>query len=358
LSNDVVIRTYIDGDARAIVDILTLTFSSWRRNNALDYWTWKYLATPLKSLIVVGVKNDNVIGVQHNIFLNVKLLNSIITCTYGCDTAIHPDYRGLRVFSSIQDFRDNKAREMQIKFTYSQSRNPIILKRWEKAKRVPFPHPVSYMIKIKDIDAHLVKRPFKNPILTKIGFIISNMSNRIDKFFSPKIKSSNDYVITEALDFNDYDNMFWLDINKEYNFIVEKNNDYLNWRYDKRGGNYFIKKAINGEKVLGYIVMEIQDNDGYREGFVVDLLTYSQRIDVAYDLLKEACKFFDGVGVNVIYYATVKKHPFNKMAKSHSFLDSGKTLNIGLNLLDANEEIELLKAKDPSTIYFSYADSL
>ena len=62
-----------------------------------------------------------------------------------------------------------------------------------------------------------------------------------------KIKSSvlqqydkiNDYKIFPIQYFDDRINVFWNKIRNEYNFITERNKDYLNWRYcDKRGGNH------------------------------------------------------------------------------------------------------------------------
>ncbi len=55
--------------------------------------------------------------------------------------------------------------------------------------------------------------------------------------------------------------------------------EYLNWRYsDRRGGDYILKEAIEGERALGYVVLRV---NGYQEkypvGYIVDLLALPGR---------------------------------------------------------------------------------
>ncbi len=359
MNKDFKIRLYESGDEKEIVELLRLAFPGWGSKTPIDYWKWKYLDVPLKSIVVVATVEDKIVGAQHNILFNIKMISSIIPCSYGCDVATHPDYMGLGVYSNLSEFRYKIQREKNINFSYSQSRNPIILKKWETQNRVQFPHHISYMVRIKDINLHLKRRTVKNPIITRIGYSMKKTFNALKMIPSSRQDHLKDYTILEAKRFDHGDDVLWMKIRERYNFIPEKDSVNLNWRYgNAHAGNYIIKKAVKGDEILGFIVIEVRSDDGYNEGFIVDLLALPDRLDVACALLEDACRFLDGLDVNVVYYMVVKGHPYYRLSGNFGYIDSGRTPNVVCRFLDLEKEFEVLRSSSPDTIYFSYSNSL
>ena len=113
-----------------------------------------------------------------------------------------------------------------------------------------------------------------------------------------KLLFQNDLLSPDE-DISEYDeriNTFWQNTRNDYHFIIEKNREYLNWRYcDLRSnlkGRYFVKQAEQNGEILGFIVIETRRKEDYSEGYIVDLLALPDRVDVVRKLLLDACLFF------------------------------------------------------------------
>jgi hypothetical protein len=130
----------------------------------------------------------------------------------------------------------------------------------------------------------------------------------------------------------------------------------LDWRYDKRGGNYFIKQALQGGEIVGYIAYELISKDGYSEIFVLDLVTLSDGLDVAFLLIKEICDFCEDRRINVVYYQNVVGHPYCKIFSKLGFLDSGSSPYVLLDITE--EDYEIINKAKPEQVSYTYANTL
>ena len=76
----------------------------------------------------------------------------------------------------------------------------------------------------------------------------------------------------------------------------------MNWRFcDSRGGNYVVKMAEENGSILGYIILRINKiREDYPIGYIVDLLTLPERLDVVSDLISNSVNYFDVNDVNAI----------------------------------------------------------
>ena len=79
-----------------------------------------------------------------------------------------------------------------------------------------------------------------------------------------------------------------------YDYAVVRDREYLNWRYcDPRGGRYFCKGAFEDGKLVGYAVLRINAiEEDYSVGFIVDLFTLPERLDVVAKLVDESIVFY------------------------------------------------------------------
>jgi hypothetical protein len=358
MSPNIIIRAYENGDEKDIIEFLKIAFPNWGGNSPLDYWKWKFLDNPTKSIIVVAETKGRVVGALHGVLLNVKIANSTILSLYGCDAAVHPDFRGIGIHSKLLDISEKKRDEKKVKFTYLQSRNPVVLKKFDELSRQQFPHYISYMVRIRDLDLHLKMRPVDNPGLVKGGYMVKK---KINDLMTPSTSeySINDFSIQTVDKFDNSSDSFWDQIKDDYDFISDKGSLRLNWRYlDPRAGNFIVKKAVKDGEVLGFIVLEYRNSGDYPEGFISDLLTLPNRLDVAGALLNDACLYFERLNVNSTYFLVVRDHPLQKIVKKYGYVDSDKSPNIICEPKHISNEFSMVRTSLPRKIYFSYMDCL
>lgn len=365
LSKEFVTRPYQNGDEESIVELLSLAFPEWaNRKNSLDYWNWKYRDTPLGSSIIVAVSGGKIIGVGHDIRLNIKVGSTVLSSQYGDDFATHPDYRGIGVYNKILKIVQ-EIQEKEVKFDYWLSNNPIIINNARKnlvePGRFQFPYKLIHMFRVRDMALHVKKKSVKNPTLVHQGFSVVKTLNKAKNVLpAKKHLNAEDFRIVKTLSFDDHADALWEKVKDNYNFIIEKEQSYLNWRYcDPRGGIYLIKEAKIGNETLGFVVLEVRGEADYPEGYIVDLLTMPKRLDIAYTLLKNSCEYFDSLGLNAVHFQIVEGHPFQGLASKTGFVELPGTskLYIGCSIADGcGRDQRILEFSSPNRLYFNYGD--
>lgn len=120
---------------------------------------------------------------------------------------------------------------------------------------------------------------------------------------------------------------------------------------------FIVRLAMKGENIIGYCVLRInRHRKDYPIGFIVDLLTIPERLDVADALVAEAVQYFDEHDTNLVVAMVAKHHPNERTLSRFGFLD----IRIGLHMfywVDGLEhEMAALKMISGDNIHFSYGD--
>jgi hypothetical protein len=162
----------------------------------------------------------------------------------------------------------------------------------------------------------------------------------------------------ETASFDERINELWDKTKLNYDFIVEKTKDYLNWRYcDPRGGNFDVRCVEEDGRILGYVVLRINRiREEYPIGHIVDLLTLPERYDVVDALVSDAVEFFDSQSVNVIHYLGVKHRPTERIFNRHGFLDTRKKPYVFYKSLDSMDILSNVKATSSKQVHFCFGD--
>jgi hypothetical protein len=88
--------------------------------------------------------------------------------------------------------------------------------------------------------------------------------------------------------------------------LPEKDAAFLHWRYGPGSPQAPVTiLGVRGEEgLLGYAVLEVtaKNRDGFRDAYILDLVTLPRRRDVARALLREAVRHFRRSGVPLIRY--------------------------------------------------------
>lgn len=317
-------RFYLPGDEYQIVDLLKENFSRWNQlPDALENWNWKHLNNPWKSVIVVCVDEDKIVGVIHEIELNMKIGDSIHLCHYGDDGAVSSGYRGQGVYNKISSMLREYNINNGVDYRYAATENPVISKSLIKVGARPLPFEISHMVRVKNIDKFLSKNQ-KNTLFINIGIRVLKVLNQIGNLFNTKQMKPNNLSIMELDKFDNRIDVFWNKVKNSFDYIIEKKVNYLNWKLTRPGKNQVLKIASQKDEIVGFIILGISEIEDYSQGVISDLLVLPDRLDVAELLIKDACRYFENKSVDAIYYGATKDHPYQKLFAKNGFLDASR----------------------------------
>ncbi len=356
------IRSCKQEDEREIVKLLELVFGGWPNFNLscspLEHWTWKYQDNPLgMNQIAVGVSNRTVIGCHHSLPLKIKIGDRVFLSTQGVDAAVHSGFRRMDIFNKMVDLVTQMRRETGVQLQYFLTWNLFLRKSLSKFYRT-FPHTIMRLYRIQDVDLQLARQPIENALVHKYGIGLLKLVNRFENCLRFRPPSSDDFHIGKITHFDERIEIFWREIKNYYNFIIERGRDYLNWRYmDSRGGDYLVKIVEVDEKILGYMVLRINRRQAdYPVGYLVDLLTLPDKLDVADALVKDAANFFDGNNINMVMCLSVKNHPYQAILKRHGFIVRRERIPLFYREYAEIEELRKLETSPPSRVHFAFGD--
>jgi hypothetical protein len=367
---DYSIRLYRPGDEDKIVKLLIDVFQPWPKFDtecsAVDHWRWKFIDNPSNKEIythTVAEANGDIIGVDHGMLFYVKIGEGKYLSEKGADTAISSNYRGLGIYTKLSKLKHDTLSEMGFAFDFSQSNNPIFVKKRQNDPETEylFPQLLKSLIKINDVDKHFKnaveeKDPWKKFIL-KIGVHGSKILNKLSNLLmeTPPMK---EVTFKEITRFDDRINTFYEKIKPHYYFIVERTADYLNWRYcDKRGGDFKIWIAEKNDEIVGYLVLKINKLDvKYPEGYLVDLLTLNTRDDVADNLAKLAVAYFDERAVNVVLAQVVEGHPYERIFDKYGLLDTRMRPNLMWRAINLGDDLERFSKAPAAMLHYTIGD--
>jgi hypothetical protein len=362
LEKEVEVRAFQPGEEEEIVELLKLVFDGWPKFDLLcsplEHWRWKYQTNPLRiSQIAVGVSNHMIIGCSHSIPSRIKIGNRVFLSSQGGDAVVRQDFMRMTIFRKMMDLRIKMRKESGVQLHYFLTWNPILRKSLSKFYH-RFPHTIMNLFRIHDVDLHLRKKPIKYAFLYKYGFHVVKLANKYRNTFRLYSPSSCDFHIGEITHFDGKIESFWGEIKDHYNFIVERSRDYLNWRYcDPRGGDYLVKIAHTDAKILGYMVLRINKHQiDYPIGYVVDLLTLPNRLDVTNALVEDAVNYFDDHQINIIICLIVKNHPYKAILERNGFITKRERIPLFYREYAEVEELRQFESGSPSSIHFACGD--
>jgi hypothetical protein len=137
--------------------------------------------------------------------------------------------------------------------------------------------------------------------------------------------------------------------------LLLRNTAHLNWRFSKLAGEYDILIAEENDELVGYIVTRLNRiNPDYPRGYIIDLLTINNRLDIAKILLKKTLIELESKKANIISWLGLKNNTYDRILKSCGFVEH----NVGFYLF-YNTYVELdmpIEKIQMNRTYLSYAD--
>ena len=362
---EIEVRPYEEGDEKQVIEMLENCFPGWPERDLeyskVDFYQWKYRDNPLgKNISYLMFDNSRVIGSNHGILLNVKVGDSVVITSCGSDLCVHPDYRRKGLTNNMKIER-NKAREKYgVYFNYSAAENPIVLGNRVKRGTPIFPHQPTELVWINDVSLHLKMKKstwagFKVP-----AYKLMQSYSKFKNIIHNDLGYDNSFTISEISRFDKTIDSFVEKVIPYYNFMIVRDQKYMNWRYcDLRGGHFYKYQAVGDGGLLGYVVLRINKHDPeYFTGWIVDLLALPGRLDVVSALTDKALEFFVANSVNVVRCWLIKNHEYGSVLSEKGLLDISKvTPEISARPMKEWEGFDKLMKSKPSELHLMIGDT-
>ncbi len=205
-------------------------------------------------------------------------------------------------------------------------------------------------MKLNDIDE------YRSKWFKKMGYRLLKNFNTLTNRNIPK---TSDFQIEPTIKFDERANHLLEKNKKEYGYILERDKNYLNWRYaDPRGGAYRIWSAVEEGNLLGFIVSRINRYEKDNPiGYIMDLLVDPGRLDVADSLMHAGLEYLDDEGVNVMYFLGIEGGFLEKVLRRNGFVNSREKLlwNYTDDFITSKLN-NFIKKTSSREVYFSFGD--
>ena len=349
-------------DARQIVELLDIVFDGWPKHDLgcspLEHWIWKSNGGKNTSIGAVCIHNGRLVGSLQSIPRSIRIGETLLLGSYGVDFAVHPEHKSKGISTKLNTFTDGLLKESNIAFSFAVVGNPILVDAY--SKRYPeFPHTMTNLVRIRDIDAQLEAMPVERPWLVKRGYHAVKLFNSAQRRLDRPESRRTGFKVKRLVWFDARADDLWEEVSVDHSFIGDRSADYLNWRYcDPRAGGFVSMTAEGDDGVLlGYSVLRVNRYlEGYPIGYVVDLLGRPGRMDVVEGLAADSLEYFDVNGVNIVNCLVAKGHPHERVLKRLGFVDSRVKIRIFIDEYEGRGLFDRIVGSPASGIHFSWGD--
>jgi hypothetical protein len=331
MANKYSIRKFSLSDIDGVVQLMNLVFKP-QISFTKEWWRWKYECNPAgfdsETGILVAEDQGMIVGHYAVIPFKIQIGNKIVIAAQSVDTAVHPEYRRLGMFSEL-------ARK-----TYAEvlNRYPFLF---------GFPSEMAYK--------GFVDLGWKDyPINELVKFV--NYDNPLRLFLSNRLKISGAKFILKTLqtikkvrwsgflrnidgedvDMNRIDEFdwatddFWETARLDYEVVLERTASFLNWRFSKKFGDYQIWEGLSKKdgKMVGYIVFKrtrIREMENVLD--VVDLIALPKQDKFILNAINLIQHISKELGFDVIHIRAPVWHRYARILSSQGFIDIGSLLH-------------------------------
>jgi|GEM_PF-6366530 len=341
------IRHYRQGDEHGIIDLMLKVFGV---RMAPDLWKWKFFDSPFGSpVIVVCEMHGRIIGhsaaVPRRLFVNGNSVPAFL----GVDSMVDPDHRGAGIFIDIQNELSRTLPETAGKFIFSfanaASRN-ILAKRGIR----------KYLGELRSLTR--VIKPGR--------FVINRIRNKFMKG-SPIANLGSDYklppfettlgkglTLENVSRFSGELENLWHSTCSLQNISVDRNDDYLNWRYIDHPKKAYTPAIVKREgETVGFIVLGTLELP-FRKGVIMDCHFREDDRGALVKTCEYVTRYFKHTGLESVSTWTSGSTAMASALKSLGFL--GRSAEVYLMVRTTERELEPVFNNMDNWDY-SYGDS-
>lgn len=286
------------------------------RTESSRHFQWQYLDNPAGRAYVMVFKNEQgeIVSAYSAFPLFMKLGEERFKCSFSLDIMNHPDYRGQRIFTKLgKEFFDYlQQNQVPITYGYTNKNSHNLV-----TKRLQYLHIDDFPLTVKILrSSALFKRYLKNSILSRVLGVPTDFILNI--LFPVRGFSNNTSLRIQLQDeFDSRIDELWQDVRHLFPVCIERDYNYLRWRYSAPEETYRIITVEDDGKLAGYAVIKLERKFGLNIGFIMDFISRPE-IDIN-SFIKAVTLVLRDMGAELasalnikssIYYPWFKKNGF------------------------------------------------
>jgi hypothetical protein len=290
-------------------------------------WSWQYRENPCIDQarnglsVLIATRGDQIVGQACLTPVMLKIADQYHLAFWGGDTIVLPECRGGGVATKIMQGQIENA-----KFMIGIRAHPITFKvamklGYQKLEPVPiyrrlvcfddflFFHCLMKATKSKPVINRIARVLWRTLFIGKLVAALTSLAlglrNLIER--QPKKKGLTD--IEAVQNFDERIDRLWSLTNNQYDVIVKRDSEFLNWRYSPHTALDYRKFiATRDGEIKGYSILRKQEPGERNFGIIVDLYASRDDQQTMEDLIRHALHFFAKDVTAIACAASIKEY--------------------------------------------------
>ena len=263
-----------------------------------EFWYWQFIDNRFSRPIVYVADTPDGEIVGHYSLIPLPLWNhrKVHKAGYSIYSMIDPRYQRQGMIKALAKAADKQIEEDRIKYgvTFLNENSFPVYTRSLGWTPVEGDLPVYF--NILDI-AEVLGSRLSSPLAGKIlGTIVSPLTSRVFKHVVEKDAPP----IKEVTHFSASFDRLWESFRQTLHTSIDRNSEYLNWRYCRNPKNYSIYAYIEDERLFAFSVIRKDSKFGQSLGYLADFVYHPDHPGKAVKLLKYTNKKSKSAGASIM----------------------------------------------------------
>ncbi len=300
-------------DCSDIVELINLTKTYYETGDIInkEYLTWQYLLNPNGKpfLYISREKSTMELAGQYLVIpISFNCGSTSVMGSLSLNTITNPNYQKLGLFTKMakatyQDCKNNNV-FFVIGFPNSQSYPGFV-------RKLNFKHLGDIPLMVKPIKPHKIITSLFRKNKVKHGGEI-----RLKYLQYSNIKMFRFTDETIATSYTE----FWNSIKNQYHISINKDFEYLKWRYfDIPTRKYIISYYRHNSAIQGIIILKAERIWGLNVGIIMDILILNNQKQIGKRLIKHSLKLFRKNNVDFVMILHNKTYEYKILKKTGFF---------------------------------------
>jgi len=316
-----IMRRFSLSDVEKSIQLLTTVFGT---QFTTEWWKWKYQQNPAgfygeQGDIWVAESSNEIVGYYAVLPVKMSYYSKITIAAQSVDTATHPNYRGLGIFSNLARNVYSESRK-RYSFLYgfpTEMAYKGFLKLGWKDMRI------NTYIKILNYE-HFLSNFLSNYITVQSAKTLLKLFSSIRSISINNVlkRHKGDAVVIKKINrFPSEVDSFWNSIKLNFKISIERQSNFLNWRFSNLFGDYHPYIAVSNKgEILGYMVLKAGKIKNTNSINIIDIQVLPEQEKCFNFLLNEAIRFSEEKKADLIYLWYPKRLKYSYMLTEHGFI--------------------------------------
>jgi hypothetical protein len=356
-------RNPCEADGPQLLDLLLRVFGRWPKFEIqvppLEHLLWKMRSDPIASRHQwVSVVEGEIVAMMLRIVRRVRVKGRDYVVREGVDAAIDPRYEGQRLFGAMLDHALATPHRTEIDLTFSFTTNPRMQRRSLRIGGRPIANRIQALEKPCRVRAMVARRKKRHEgrLPAPLAVLRIELKKAWNRLRHPRYwrRVNRGWSIDTLERFDDRTDRLFDEAARSFDFLVVRQQGFMNWRYRDPAAARFTVRVAEGEgSILGYLILKISEGEGY----IADLLALPGRADALRSLIEDALRIFREARVDRIHCWMIDRHPYNRILRRYGFMDSGS--EVGFTYMAGNLDDQALAfvAEPGARIHLTHGDS-